>query len=170
MNSHEAAELRYDIMQTSLRAPEQAAVERKPMEVCPAIRATKCGVGTGARTLQYKDIGSPRYIGRPVCVGSAGFYSVRRATAASTLRLDPSGYGGLNARRPEVSSAERENVRRHARRNHRDFAGLPLTVQRTVLPNPSLKRTPDSIAFWPRTGCRAHFPVRGQNAMPSAAA
>ena len=40
----------------------------------------------------------------------------------------------------------------------------------TLMPNPSLKRTPNGIAFWPRTGCRAHFPVRGQNTMPSVAA
>ena len=39
-----------------------------------------------------------------------------------------------------------------------------------AMPNPSLKLTPNGIAFWPRTGCRAHFPVRGQNTIPSGAA
>ena len=37
-------------------------------------------------------------------------------------------------------------------------------------PNHSLKLPPNGIALWPRTGCRAHFPVRGQSAMPLGAA
>ena len=52
------------------------------------------------------------------------------------------------------------------KQNHRHAKSTPVGWSRTLMPNPSLKRTPNGIAFWPRTGCRAHFPVRGQNAMP----
>ena len=105
------------------------------MEVCPATLNTECGDGTGTGNPQHKDMGPPRYIGSPVCVGSPGFQSVRRAAAVNSASLGPNGYGGLNTWRPTVSSAERENLGRHARRNHRVFAGLKRTVQRTVLPN-----------------------------------
>ena len=97
--------------------------------------------------------------------------SVHRAAAVSTLRLGPSGYGGLNARRPTASSAERKNLGRHARRNHGDFAGLPLAVQRAVLPNPSLKRSANGMSRWPSSaGPAAHFALAVQRAMPSSPA
>ena len=109
LNSHEAAEPQDDIVHTSLRAPKQAAAERKPMELCPATRAKECGVGTGTGNPQHKDMGPPRYIGRPVCVGSVGFQSVRRAATVSSASLGPNGYGGLNTRRPNRQQREAGN-------------------------------------------------------------
>ena len=42
--------------------------------------------------------------------------------------------------------------------------------QPQALPNPSLKRTPNGIAFWPRKARCAHNASRGQNTTPSVAA
>ena len=39
-----------------------------------------------------------------------------------------------------------------------------------AMPNPSLKRTPNGISFWPRKARCAHNASRGQNAMPPGAA
>ena len=67
------------------------------------------------------------------------------------------------------------------RPNHRDGSKNQVTPlqsgiqpntlnQPQALPNPSLKRTPNGIAFWPRKARCAHNASRGQNTTPSVAA
>ena len=53
---------------------------------------------------------------------------------------------------------------------HRWASPIAAASPSQVLANPSLKLTPNGIAFLPRTGCRAHRPVRGKNTIPSVAA
>jgi hypothetical protein len=50
------------------------------------------------------------------------------------------------------------------------FPRLGAHTSSRALPNPSLKRTPNGIAFWPREARCAHNASRGQNTRPSVAA
>ena len=68
----------------------------------------KHGAEIGSGSPQRKDMGPPCHIDPQICVGRAGFQSVRRVAAINSAILGPSGCGGLNAWHPIVSSAERE--------------------------------------------------------------
>jgi len=46
--------------------------------------------------------------------------------------------------------------------HRRGVMRTPASSPSQMLANPSLKLTPNGIAFLPRTGCRAHRPVRGK--------
>ena len=75
---------------TAFRALDRERQACKVLVISP-------GVPPQGFPLRAADGGAPRYIGRPVCVGSVGFQSVRRAATLSTANLGPSGRGGLNS-------------------------------------------------------------------------
>ena len=84
LNSHDAAEPR-EVGHLSLQLQSKWSLSKARSEpIYTTVWSIKRGAEIGSGSLQLKDMGPPCHINPPVCVGRAGFQSVRRAAAISS--------------------------------------------------------------------------------------
>ena len=129
----------------------------------------KRGAEIGSGSPQRRDMGPPCHIDPPICVGRAGFQSVRRA-AASEVPPWPERVRRLECVAAHGQQRGAGNLRDGPSKVTGPSQAHRPRSPRAVLPNPSLKRSANGRPPGPGPRYGVHFLSPGPGVLPSSPA